>query len=375
MREQNPDRRKFLKLGLAGTLAVKTLLFPNSELKAKTGKAGISSSQTGADIKLAMGHLRPYMMTDEVFNFIKQLGVEYVEVLFPPGEDSYEDIVRIKRKIEKAGLKICSTLSIDGALGEEVVLGLPGRDEKITKYQNFIRNISKAGIHTTNYGFSAFRGISDDDLISETYTRGCKTQLFDMRTVQKKAPKYERKYTSDELWDNYIYFIKRILPVAEEAKIRLALHPPDPPIEIGGVENIFINKKDFEKAMEISGHSPYSGLLFCVGTWAEMRGPDGKGEDIIGAIHHFGRTGNIFHVHFRNVSSPIPRYSETFIDNGYLDMHAVMKAFKESGYTGAMEPDHVPEFRDEKRVGYYGVSGYAYSIGYMRGLLDSVMRE
>lgn len=107
-------------------------------------------------------------------------------------------------------------------------------------------------------------------------------------------------YNSDEeLWDNYIYFMKRILPVAEDSGVRLALHPNDPPVPVvNGIPQIFRSNGSFERAMEIANHSPYSGICFCVGTWGEMAGPDGKGEDILGAIRHFGKTGNIFTVHY-----------------------------------------------------------------------------
>ena len=103
-----------------------------------------------------------------------------------------------------------------------------------------------------------------------------------------------------------------------------------------------------------------------------MSGPEGKGEDIIGAIRYFGSRGHIFNVHFRNVSSPLPHFHETFVDNGYVDMAEVMKAFMEVGFDGTMVPDHVPGFINEKRLGHMTVSGTTYTIGYMRALLERI---
>ena len=99
-----------------------------------------------------------------------------------------------------------------------------------------------------------------------------------------------------------------------------------------------------------------------------MPGHDGKGEDITGAIRRFG--DHIVGVHFRNVSSPLPRFHETFVDNGYVNMHEIMKALKQVGFTGTVVPDHVPGFKDEKRFGPLGVSGTAYTIGYIKALLQ-----
>jgi mannonate dehydratase len=164
------------------------------------------------------------------------------------------------------------------------------------------------------------------------------------------------------MWANYEYFIKRVLPVAEDAGVRLQLHPNDPPVTHLGVARIFSSRKAFRRALEIANYSPYSGFLFWVGCWAEMSGPEGKGEDVIGAIQEFGSRGHIFQVHFRNVSSNLPDFHETFPDNGYLNMHRVMRALKEVNFNGMVVPDHVPRC----------AGGEAYIFGYIRTLIQAV---
>jgi mannonate dehydratase len=177
-----------------------------------------------------------------------------------------------------------------------------------------------------------------------------------------------REYTEDEIWDNFSYFIREVIPVAEEAGVRLALHPNDPPVpSLGGIPCLIHSFEDYERAFEIAD-SPYLGMEFCVGCWLE--GGEAFG-DMFQAIRHFNSEGRIVIVNFRNVSSPLPRFTETFVDAGYMDMYPVMKAFVEVGYQGTMILDHTPKFsrspsRDSER---------AYAIGYMRALLERAEAE
>ena len=103
-----------------------------------------------------------------------------------------------------------------------------------------------------------------------------------------------------------------------------------------------------------------------------MPGPDGKGEDIVQAIHEFGSKGHIFQVHFRNVSAPLPVFHETFPDNGYLNLYRVMKALGEVNFNGMVVPDHVPRFV----AGEGGEkAGEAFIFGYIKALIQSVDTE
>jgi mannonate dehydratase len=138
------------------------------------------------------------------------------------------------------------------------------------------------------------------------------------------------------------------------------------------VARIFRSLQAFRRAMEISNHSPYSGLLFCVGSWAEMLGAGGKGEDVIAAIREFAGSGHIFQVHFRNISSNLPDFHETFPDNGMLDMYRVMKALGESGFNGMVVPDHVPRCGGSEGG---PKAAEAFIFGYIRALIQAVSSE
>ena len=191
--------------------------------------------------------------------------------------------------------------------------------------------------------------------------------------MEKNFPNlYDRVYTDEEMWDNYEYFIKEVLPVAEDAGVRLQLHPNDPPATHSGVAQIFRSTQAFRRAMEIANHSPYSGILFCVGCWGEMFGLDGKGEDVVQAIHEFGSRGHIYQVHFRNVSSTLPDFYETFPDNGYLNMYTMMKTLGEVNFNGMVVPDHVP-----RSVNSEGGRNHeeAFIFGYIRALIQAVDTE
>ena len=333
-------------------------------------KGGPASIQPG--IKIGMSHVFSASVTDKELFFLKQLGIGHIQGWVTDKESTYEDITGFRRKIESAGFELFHLGHWDLFSNVDVILGLPGRDAKIERFKEFLRNLGRAGIHTTTIAWAA--PVRAENLRMSTTIRGCTTRAFDMGIAGSIPLQHGREFTEEELWDSYAYFIERILPVAEEAGVRLALHPSDPPISMGGVPGIFRSNSAFERAMEIAHHSPNAGMLFCLGTWGEMAGAAGNGEDIIGAIRHFGKAGSLFEMHFRNVSSPVPVFHETFVDSGYIDMYRVVKALSEVEFSGLLVPDHFPEFENHESSAGHGVA-VAYSIGYMKALVEAVTKE
>lgn len=358
----NADRRKFGKMVLAGTLGGKVLL---SDPLFANGK-GNKWSATG--LKLGVSHQSQKDMNDSHLNYLKQMGVEYLEIRIPSAQSTLEDIMNIRRKVEDAGLKVFEIMLADKYTAKEFALGLPGRDEEIKFFQNFIRDLSKAGIDCTTYAWHT-QGIATTGTAT---TRGFSSRAFELEKVKTAPNLYGRVYSEEEVWDNYEYFMKEILPVAEDAGVRLQLHPNDPPVTHQGVARIFSSTAAFRRAMEISNHSPYSGILFCVGSWAEMFGPDGKGEDVVQAIHEFGSRGHIYQVHFRNINSNLPDFHETFPDNGYLNMYKIMRALGDVNFNGMVVPDHVPQCKDSEGGPR---AGEAFIFGYIRALIQAVDTE
>ncbi|MFH1008393.1 MAG: mannonate dehydratase [Candidatus Latescibacterota bacterium] len=304
-------------------------------------------------------------VTDERLRFIKQLGVDDLVFNTPilPGDTHWEfgDLLFLRMQCEDAGLRLYAIENVPVSFYDKVMLGLPGRDEQIAHMAATIGNMGRAGVFILGYHWmpnSVWR------TSRSTPGRGGATGTsFDMELAKRAPLTHGREYTEEELWANYTYYMKAILPVAEEAGVRLALHPDDPPVPVlGGMPRLFRNFEGFKRAMEI-GDSPMSGLDFCHGCWSEM------GQDTIEPIRYFGRRGQIVYVHFRDVLGTPENFRECFIDEGQCDMFEVMKTLKEVGFDGLMIPDHVPHMVADTDWDH---RGRAYAIGYMTALLERV---
>jgi mannonate dehydratase len=308
----------------------------------------------------------PADFTDEDLTFAKQMGVDYVSV--PGRAGTYETYAAIKRRVEAAGLKVANIGNSSVHNMPEVTLNLPGRDAKIEEYKQYLRNLAKAGISYTTYAHMG-NGIWSSE--RETTRGGAPTRAFRLETAKgywagqvfEPPLTHGRKYTPEELWENYTYFIKQVAPVAEEVGVRIGIHPDDPPApELGGVPRcIFGNFAGYVRALEIA-NSPNVGVCLCCGTW--MEGGQHMGKDVFEAIREFARMGKLWKIHFRNVSAPIPYFVETFVDNGYTDMKKVMRTLVEVDFRGILIADHVPQMVGDRRT------GWAYSIGYIKALYD-----
>lgn len=297
-------------------------------------------------------------------SFLVQLGIRHVRVHLEEGDERPAALRRIRQRFEAAGLDIFAVVH-PAYKAPEIALGLDGRDEKIERFASVIRAAGEAGLHTIDYDFFLFAPLP---ATGTGATRGALTRVFDLNAVDPLKPAFDRRYSREEIWDNYTHFIRRIAPVAEEAGVRLALHPDDPPVPtLHGVDRIFCSLDDLVRAVDLAD-SPSCGILLCVGTWAE--GGSRMGTDVCDAIRIFAERGRLFNVHLRNVSGPLPCFSETFLDNGYVDMGRVMQALTDIDFDGMVIPDHVPQFEGD--AGQH--AALAYSTGMLRALLMSAQR-
>jgi mannonate dehydratase len=315
--------------------------------------------------------------SDEEIQFLHQLGIEWI-MLLVDGKEAHtaENYIRLRERFESKGLKIYRLANHRVHNMEQVTLNLPGRDEKIAEFLQFIRNLGKAGIYYSTYGhmgngiWSTGHAVMRGGIVGRAFDLAKAEQGEWDGKVFKGPLTHGRVYTEEELWDNYAYFIRQVVPVAEEAGVYIGIHPDDPPVyPLGGVpRRIFGTFEGFKRALEIA-NSPHIGVCLCVGCWLEG-GAENMGADVIEAIRYFGSQKKLFKVHFRNVSNPMPApWSETLLDDGYMDMHRVMQALREVDFDGAIIPDHVPAMIGGGRV------GLAYSIGYMRALVQAVNNE
>jgi mannonate dehydratase len=377
--ESNPARRDLGKMALGA-----------AALLSSAGVGAAKVHQYPPGIKIATSFRAD--PTDDDLLFLQQIGVEYVSLPATPQTADAEHFIKMRERYEAAGIKVYNIGSGVGPSGslhnmEEVTLNLPGRDQKIEEYKNYLRYLGKAGIHYTTYAHMG-NGIWSS---GRAKIRGCDTREFDMNSPNAKGYwggkvfnpplSHGREFSKEEIWENYTYFIKQVKPVAEEAGVRIGIHPDDPPAPVlAGVPRcIFGNFEGYKRAMEIAD-SPNIGLCLCCGTWLEG-GKKLTGKDPEEMIRYFGAQKKIYKIHFRNVSAPLPHFIETFMDNGYYDMYKIMKALRDVDYDGIVIPDHVPRMGSQDTAGgrmgnEAGFrAGLAYSVSYMRALRDRANRE
>jgi mannonate dehydratase len=334
-----PDRREFHKLATLGAAAL---------LASRPARADVHKNAPG--IKLcAQAGAKP---SDDELLFLRQIGVQYVSVGSSPDLRTAEGFRQIKNRFADAGITVWNIGNTSVHNMSEVTLNLPGRDKKIEEYKQYIRNLGKAGIYYTTYAHMG-NGIWHSGHRGDI--RGASARDFDMADKEKYGQwedqkfyeplSHGREFTKDEIWANYTYFIKQVVPVAEEAGVRIGIHPDDPPVPVlAGVPRcIFGNFEGYKRAMEIA-NSPNVGKF-----------PDEM-------IRYFGAS-KIWKIHFRNVSAPLPHFTETFMDNGYYDMSKIMKALKDVHFDGIVILDHSPTMVG----GNYPQT--AYGFAYMKALL------
>ncbi len=335
----NLARREFAKAALGGAALLSS---------AGTASATLSPIPPGIKIGTSAGQPTPENML-----YLKQLGVTWVSLGATPETATAEGFTKMREQWEAGGFKVYNIGSGVGPSGSlhnmpEVTLNLPGRDQKIEEYLNYIRYLGKAGIPYSTYAHMG-NGIWRSG--RETLPRGYAGSSCDLSSPNLRGNwsgksyteplSHGRVFTKEEIWDNYTYFIKKVVPVAEEAGVRIGIHPDDPPQPVlAGVPRcIFSNFEGYKKALEIA-NSPNIGICLCCGTWLEG-GKQLTGKDPEEMIRYFGAK-KIFKIHFRNVSAPLPHFTETMIDDGYYDMNKIMRALVDVKFEGIVIPDHIP---------------------------------
>jgi mannonate dehydratase len=245
-------------------------------------------------------------------------------------------------------------------------LGLPGGDEEIETACELIRNMGALGIPVWCYEWMAlFNWQRTDKAIPSR--GGALVTGFDETKLKEVPPGDAALATEERLWKTLEHFLRRVVPVAEKAGVKLAMHPDDPPLSpIRGVGRIMRSLDNFQRLLDLAP-SPVNGIAFCQGNFALMT------DDIPAAIRRFGGQGRIFFVHLRDVRGTVRRFEETFHDDGQTDMLACMRAYREVGFDGVARPDHVPtmEGEDNASPGYQAL-GRLFAIGYLKGLHEAV---
>jgi mannonate dehydratase len=285
-----------------------------------------------------------------------------------------DDILEVRERFEKYDLELTG-IGLGGDCIKNQLLGLPGRDREIENVCQTIRSVGEAykdGVPSpvvivdqrTTYWAKGGSQRHPGYKRLAVGRGGIYLTTFDAERVKGERDDGPAGQVSrEEVWSRIAYFYERIVPVAEEAGVRLATHPDDPPMEYyRGVHQALFSFDGLKQLVELVP-SPYNGLLLCLGCMQEA------GEDVPQVIRYFGQRKKIFYVHLRNVVGKVPKYVEVFPHEGDGDMVANLKALREVGYEGYLVPDH-----------HFGLSGdsdwahcsRAWQVGYIKGLMQAL---
>ena len=245
-------------------------------------------------------------------------------------------------------------------------LGLPGRDEEIEEVCRLIRAMGELAIPVWCYEWMPILNwIRTSTDIPDR--GGALVTGFSAEDAGKEPDIETDGLTEDALWRNLRYFLEIVLPVAEKAGVKLAMHPDDPPLSpVRGTPRIMRSIEAFDRLLELVP-SPSNGIALCQGNFTLMT------DDLPRVIRHFGGMGKIHFVHFRDVRGTVENYQETFHDDGKTDMAECMRAYRDIAYDGVCRPDHVPTMTGDSndRPGYSSI-GRLFAIGYLRGLMHAI---
>ncbi|MBC7926429.1 MAG: mannonate dehydratase [Bryobacteraceae bacterium] len=315
---------------------------------------------------------------DETLTILSSLGVNNICSTIPSKvfdeKWSVASLKRLRERVESHGITLdmvpipMSSSPIERAEMPSIMLGnSPEREKNIDQICQMIRNCAEAGIPSVKYNLT-FLGVVRTEA---TKGRGAAMySTFVYKQAKQDPPLTLAGRVPDDLyWERITYFLDRVVPVANENKVRLACHPQDPgmPRKEGyrGVNTVLGSFEGMKRFVSIR-ESAYHGFNFCQGTVSEML--ENPKEEIFDVIRYFGTRKKIFNVHFRNIEGRFLDFRETFPDNGDIDMLRAMRTYKDVGYDGMLMPDHVPKIPGDTG----GRQAFAFAFGYIQAALQMV---
>jgi mannonate dehydratase len=352
-------------------------------------------------MKLGLGLYR-HMLTRDNFRFARQAGATHIvahlvdyfsaEPRLPSTTDAgwgaagrhdhlweLDSLLELKGAINAEGLELAAIENFDPAHWYDVLLDGSRKVEQIERLKTVIRNVGKAGIPVFGYNFS-IAGVWG--WVNGAFARGGAESVGFLNNVEQTPipngmvwnmtydpaanPGVVGEVTPEQLWDRLRYFLAELVPVAEEAGVRLAAHPDDPPMPaLRGTARLIYQPHLYQRLLDLKP-SRANALEFCIGSLAEM-----SEGDIYQVVDQYSRQNAIGYVHFRNVRGKVPEYREVFVDEGDVDMIRVMQILSRNGYDGVIIPDHTPQMT----CAAPWHAGMAFAMGYIRAVMQMVERE
>jgi mannonate dehydratase len=333
------------------------------------------------DLPMRVG-VRTRSLARERIDYLKQLGIEDAFVdhvgedpgdpetltIRPDRAPTVEELVTARTRLEERGVRMAGIQSLSGAMYDAIMFGEAGREQQLDTIETLVRNMGKANVPVLGYQWNPrARNVVFSTSTSKPVRGGAEARAFDLSELQNPeeasdpdAPAYDEA----AFWERYESFLERILPVAEDAGVRLALHPADPPVveRLDGIPRLFRDPESFERAMD-AVESDAHGLKLCLGCFSEM------GEGAVETIERFG--DDIVFVHFRDVVGSMPAFYETFLDDpeSNFDPLDAVRALDDVGFDGVLVPDHVPDVEGDTAWGH---RGRGHTAGYLKGLVHAV---
>jgi mannonate dehydratase len=369
------DRREFVKLtgaGMAAGALAESVVSAQVTRIPNTGQAAPSSK-----VKFKVG--TQHGDSDAVLKVMAAFGCNHICSSLPSRtmdeKWSVESLTRLRERVESHGLTLeiipISMTSADITRAEMPAIYLgqsPERDRNIDDICRQIRNCAQAGVFQVKYNFTILGIPRSGTAKGRGPSRYSEFVLAN--DTSKDTPTIAGRVDADAYWERITYFLERVVPVAEEYKVKMGCHPQDPGVPPGyrGIDAVLSSPEGLKKFISIK-ESPYHGLNFCQGTVSEQL--EKPGEQIYDVIRYFGSRKKIFNVHFRNIEGGRLNFRESFIDNGSVDMLKAARVYKEVGYDGTLMPDHVPHVDGDDNQ----YQGFAFAIGYIKALIAAVSAE
>ena len=357
-------------------------------------------------MKLGLGLYR-HMLSREYYDFARQAGCTHVIIHLvdyfnqgasnPRGNQptggrceawglagdperlwTVEELLAIRREIEDAGLVLAAIENLDPAHWHDILLDGPRRTQHIENVKTIIRRMGDAGVPVLGYNFS-LAGVCGR--VTGPFGRGCAITVGMDGAVEEPVPNgtiwnmiYDPNappgtlpsISHDELWRRLARFLEDIIPTAEEASVRLAAHPDDPPMAFVRQQPRLVYQPYMYQRLLDLVPSPSNALELCVGTLAEM-----TEGDVYEAVDRYSKQQKIAYIHLRNVTGKVPYYRETFIDEGDVDMTRILSILSRNGFDGVIVPDHTPQMSCASPWH----AGMAHTLGFIAGVWKAQRRE